>query len=358
MNDLNDLMYRASDGDPNQSADPTRLLRQGRRRVHRRRGVTAVSGVAVAALAIVGGAVWLPSATPNGSNPGSSQGPSVAATSDGAYEHVEVSRDEVGRRCTTLLHNAYGMDGTYLVPPRDDGPWFEGQTAQVGKAGQGSDGDDWTMTLSCEVPQADLVDRAGTVSIPLPDASDDDGIRAACGQYLGWDFTGWDVLTSASTDIATTAALRSTNGYVATCWLNAAPGGQGDSSWAGIERETLPSTEGLAIDYAVWFSTNQYAGDNQEGDYNVFGVDQVSGPEEAAKVVITEPDGTEHVSEVVDNSWFAIAADLHLEMYPHGVSPLRVKVLAADGSVLADYPDGEQSSECEVYPDLCEGSKD
>jgi hypothetical protein len=171
-------------------------------------------------------------------------------------------------------------------------------------------------------------------------------------------FMGWEIVTAAGTDLATTAALRSTNGYVATCSLSAVPGHQGDGSYVAIEREKSPQAEGLENEYAVWFSTDQYAGDNQAGDYNVFGVGQVSGPKEAAQIVITEPDGTEHVSEVADNGWFALAEDLHLEMYPHGVSPLHITVLAADGDVLADYPDGEQSSECEEYPELCEGPAD
>jgi hypothetical protein len=365
MNDLHDLMYRASDGDPNRPADPMGILRQGRRRVHRRRGATAVTGVAVAALAIFGGVSWLPSATPNDSNP--SQPPTAAGSSDGAYEPVEVSREEVGRRCTILFHNAYGLDGTYVEASfdDDDGPWFEGQTVGVTEAGGGSDdvtetgggsdGENWRWTMSCEIPQAAFVDQAGTVSTPLPDATDHDGIRAGCGQYLGWDFTGWDVVTSASSDIATTAVLRSSNGYVATCGLNAVPGHQGDGSYVAISREQPPSTEGLDNDYAVWFSTDQYAGDKQEGDYNVFGVDQVSGPEEAAQIVLVEPDGTEHVTDVADNGWFAMAEDLHLAMNPHSVSPLRIQVLDADGDVLADYPDGDQSRECEVYPEDCQG---
>jgi hypothetical protein len=358
MNDLNDLMYRASDDDPNRPADPMRLLRQGRRRVHRRHGVSAVSAVAVAALAIVGGATLLPDATPSGGP--QSDGSSVAAepSGDGAYEPVEVSREEVGQRCTTLLHNAYGLDGTYVVPRIEEGPWFEGQTAQVSEVGGGSDEVDWRFTLSCEVPQADLADQAGTVTTPLPEATDDAGIRAACGQYLGWDFTGWAVVTSASSDVATTAALRSTNGYVATCWLNATPDGAHDSSYAAISHEEPPSTEGLENEYAVWFDVSQYAGDNQAGDYSVYDVGQVSGPEEAAQIVLVESDGTEHVTEVADNGWYAIAEDLHLEMNPHGVSPLRIKVLDADGNTLADYPDGEQSRECEVHPELCDPAEE
>jgi hypothetical protein len=359
MNDLNDLMYRASDDDPNRPDDPMSLLRQGRRRVHRRRGVSAVSGVAVAALAIVGGATLLPDATPSGGQ--QSDGPSVAAepSGDGAYDPVEVSREEVGQRCTTLFHNAHGLDGTYVETPfdNDDGPWFEGQTAGVTEAGGGNEGGldekGWGWSASCEIPQADLVDQAGTVSTPLPDATDHDGIRAACGQYLGWDFTGWAVVTSASSDVATTAVLRSTNGYVAPCALDATPDGEHDSSYVAISREEPPSTEGLENQYAVWFDIDQYAGDNRAGDYSIYGPGQVDGPEAAAQIVLVEPDGTEHVTEVADNGWFTIAEDLHLEMNPHAGTPLRIQVLDADGNVLADYPDGEQSRECEVYPDLC-----
>jgi hypothetical protein len=359
MNDLHDLMYRSSDGDPNRSADPMALLRQGRRRVHRRRGVAAVSGTAAASLAIAGAIAWLPSSPHDGSS--SDSQPPVAAgqtkTGAGAYEPVEVSRAEVGERCTTLFHNAYGSDQTLVVPPGIDGPWFEGRTAWVTDVEPDTHGR-FEMRMSCEVPQAGLVDRAGTVSTPLPDPSNTDGIREACGQYLGFDFTGWKVVTAAGTDLALTAVLRSTNGYVATCSLNVPPGDQGDHPYVAISREGPPQTEGLENDYAVWFGSDQYAGDNQEGDYSVNGVDQISGPENAAEIVLVEPDGTEHVTPVADNGWFTIAEKMHLKMFPYGESPLRIKVLDADGNVLADYPDGEQTRECEVHPDLCEPQND
>ena len=58
----------------------------------------------------------------------------------------------------------------------------------------------------------------------LPDDGDRDGLRAACGQVLGYGFSGWDVVASARTDLAVTAVLRSSNAHIAFCELYAAPG--------------------------------------------------------------------------------------------------------------------------------------
>jgi hypothetical protein len=346
MNDLRDLMYRASDGDPNHAADPMSLLQQGRRRVHRRRGITAVSGTAAACLAIIGGVAWLSSTTQDG--PASNVEPPVVSgqteSATGAYEPVEVSRAEVGQRCTTFWHNAYGTDATVEVPSFIDGPWFEGQTAQIGKAPDGSVGDGFNATMGCTIPQADLADDAGTMP-SLPTNPSDDEIRDDCGQYMGFDFTGWDVITANGSGIALAGVLRSTNGYVAECELNDAVGPLGDDSYVEIHRETPPETAPYERDYAVWFNADQYAGDLHEGDYNIFGVGQIPGPEKAVDITLTEPNGTVHEVSVADNGWYAIAEDMHLEMSPYGSTPLKITVYGEDNRVLAEFADGEQSRE-------------
>lgn len=349
MNDLYDLMNRTSDGDPNRPVDPDHLLRRAKRRVHRR-GATAVSGLAVASLAVAGGVAWLPDATPTSPADDSSQPPVVTTTSgDGAYEPVQVSREEVAERCTTFYQNAFGFDSTFVVPPFVDGPWFEGRTAQVTEADNPEREGVWT--LSCEVPQADLVEQAGTLPASMPDPADDAGVRAACGQYMGWDFTGWDVVTAAGTDLGLAAVLRSSNDYIAACTLNAAPGEQGTDSYVEISPASSWKADADERDYAVWFDTDQYSGDDTAGDYNLLRADRLHGPQEASQIVLVEPDGTEHAIDVADG-WYAIAEDLYLEMNPHAGSPLRIKVLAADGTVLADYADGDQVP-CETSPDGC-----
>ena len=351
MNDLHDLMYRASDGDPNRSTDPTALLRHGHRRVHRRRGLAAISGTAAASLAIVGGIAWIPSTTHDGST--SDGQPPVASgqTDPGAYEPVQVSRAQVGRRCTTVYHNAYGTNATLVVPPFSDGPWYEGRRAWVADPQDGMPGPVGAMTMSCEVPQADLVHDAGTVP-SLATNPDDEAVRRDCGQFQGFDFAGLDVVKTNGSGIALAGVLRSTNGYVAECELTDAPGPQGDGSYVAIRREAPPATKPDERDYAVWFNVDQYAGDVQEGDYSIFGVGQIAGPDKATAITLTEPNGTVHEINVGDKGWYAIAEDMHLEMNPHGTAPITITVYGEDGSVLAKYADGEQVP-CETSPGGC-----
>jgi hypothetical protein len=72
-------MYEASDGDPNRALDPAAMVREGRRRLYRRRGVVAVGGVVAAVLLIVGGAIWLPGTTDD-SRPRPGDAPAASIT--------------------------------------------------------------------------------------------------------------------------------------------------------------------------------------------------------------------------------------------------------------------------------------
>lgn len=291
MNDLHDLMYRASDDDPNRGLDPTAMLRQGRRRLYRRRGVGAVGGMAAASLAIAGIA-WLPGTTA-GSQP----------------DHQ---------------------------PP----------------AVSGSSGDD-TTELGEESSE-------GTVELPLPAADDEAGIRKACGRYAGRDFAGWQVLTADSGDDRLAAVLRSTNGrHMASCQLD---GGKKDRENALGSNVVVATEAKLRAKMALglnhyWIHPSFDMGCQRKppGQWvaDCLGVGWASGPEPAARIVVTDVTGKEHEISVVDH-WYAFAGTVtnHAAVPEGGCPPapnvcddspgeLHFTVYAADGTVLAEYDEDE-----------------
>ena len=106
---------------------------------------------------------------------------------------MEVSQVEAERRCTVVWHNTWGPSAVKVKLRDDSGPWFEGDAVKIANAKQ-FDYSPFDMSSTdgrCVIPQAGLEDAVGTVGLPLPAAEDAAGIRAACGQYLGWDFSDW-----------------------------------------------------------------------------------------------------------------------------------------------------------------------
>jgi hypothetical protein len=293
--------------------------------------------VAALALAVAGGFACLPqtsAAAPP--EPGPTSRPTV--TGDGAYDPARVSRKEVGRRCTIVNNRIYDLDETWVVPSHEHGPWYEGGGAFVRIKGQPG------IEFSCELPQADMVDTAATQPATLPDPADAAGVREGCGRYLGFDFSGWRIITAAGTDIGTAALLRSTNGYVATCKLDVTdpiPGTDWNDPSVAIHPAKAWKPVPGARDYAVWIDAEEYAGDGQAGSVNLLRAGKVFGPQTPGRIVLIEPDGTKHGVDVV-NGWYAIAEDLTLPIGEDGLIDLRIRVLAADGTVLAAYDYGEQ----------------
>jgi len=357
MKDLHDLLREASDGNPNRPADAIELLLRARRRLHRRRALTAISGLAVAALAVAGGAAWLPSTDHRGSEPEPPAATESNPAGPSVYDPVEVSNAEAGARCTTLLQRRLGTDDTWRVAFRQ-GRLVEGGQVMVIPIGpddptavpEAPSEDDTRDLEFCRIPRADQVDSAGIPPTALPDDGDPDGLRAACGQVLGYDFSGWDVVASARSDLTATAWLRSANGYMASCELFAAPGLENESG-GRIFRAT--DLEAWLPDYGVLIDRKyRYADNDGPDDYLITSLDRLPGPTNAAKIVLIEPDGTEHVIPVSDGGWYAISEQMQLdvseqtrlEMNNGGPAPLRIQVLAADGTVIADYMDGEQDT--------------
>ena len=363
MTQLTDLLYEATDGDPNRALDPAELVREGQRRVNRRRGLVAVGSVAAAVLVIVGGAGWL-SGMSNDSEPPPGNGQPPVAGGDSHTKQVEVSRAEVERRCTTVWRNFYGPNlGPVELAKDDSGPWFEGDEVKVANwqelANWDVDYGGFTAPLhgdGCVIPQAGLEDTAGTVGLPLPTADDESGVREACGRWLGWDFSDWRVLTADSSDTRLAAVLGSSDGFVTNCQLDegfVAPNGRldidgisADPYRAYVPRVEItpdsmhPNSGNATDDYELlpYFCRRDPPG---QWVADCLGTGWVYGPEPASRIVITDVTGAEHKIPVVDR-WFAFAGTVvnhadTVSSYGH----LHFTVYSADGAVLAEYDESD-----------------
>jgi hypothetical protein len=375
MNDLTDLLQEASGGDPNRPLDPAAMVRQGRRRLYRRRSIATVSGVVAAVLVIVGGSSWLAGTTDGSEQPPGDGRPPVAGQSnvDGRFkQQVEVSQAEAERRCTVVWRNLYGpTDLTVELRANDPGPLYEGDAVEVANWLDFDFGEitDPLYGTDCVIPQAGLEDAAGSVQRPLPASDDVAGVRDACGRWLGWDFSGWQLVTADSGDHRLMALLRSTDGYMVRCaldtwYLNDRGRIDFDELWADPYRAETPSvmiaTEAKLQAYLEYRVGPPYRihpslqlGCQREppGRWvaDCLGAGWVSGPEPVARIVITDVTGTQHEIPVVDG-WYAFAGTVinHADI-PEGGCPqppsvcdgepgeLRFTVYAADGTVLAEY---------------------
>ena len=195
--------------------DGAQLYRRSLRRRRRRVAATTALVAAATALVVVGGATWLPGVNDdgaprpeNGQPPVAGQGSAdaraevLAGVDDPggrtAGQTVEVSQAEAERRCTIVWHNYWGPSAVKVKLRDDSGPWFEGDAVKIANAKEFdySPFDVSSTDGRCVIPQAGLEDAVGTVALPIPAAEDAAGIRAACGQYLGWDFSDWQVIVA------------------------------------------------------------------------------------------------------------------------------------------------------------------
>ena len=118
-------------------------------------------------------------------------------------------------------------------------------------------------------------------------------------------------------------------------------------TWEAISPTWRATSCGVLIDRKY-----RYADNDGPDEYLITSLDRLPGPRDAAQIVLVGPDGTEHVISVGDGGWYAISEQMRLEvseemrreMNNGGPAPLRIKVLAADGTVIADYMDGDQDS--------------
>jgi hypothetical protein len=334
----------------------------------RRRRTRRAVGVPIAvALVIVGGASWL-SGTTTDNAPERSDGRPPVADSDGRSDlKGEVSRAEVVRRCTVAYHNLFGpTDLSVELRENDTGPWFEGDQVDIANWTEFPHGETMEETR-CLIPPDGLEDDVWTIERPLPAADDAAGVRAACGRFLGFDFSDWQVIVADSQDGRLAALLDSTHGEMARCELD---------TWYLNDRGVTDLDRFLADPYLGQFSYVEIVPTAElrhdlHGDYRVspswcqqgrprigqwvaecLGTGWLSGPEPAERMVITDVTGEDHEVPVNDR-WFAFAGTVvnHAAIPEGGCDDpivcdnsrgeLHFTVYAADGTVLAEYSEDE-----------------
>lgn len=354
--------------------DGAQLYRQGVRRRRRRVAATTVLVAAATALVIVGGSIWLPGVTDD-SGPVPENGRPPAAGQDNhhvranaqasdedpggrsAGQTVEVSQAEAERRCTIVWHNVWGPSEVKVELSDDSGPWFEGDPVLIANAREFdySPFDISNTDERCVIPQAGLEDNVDSVELPLPAADDAAGIRAACGRFLGWDFSDWEVLTADRADDRLAALVRSTDGHIARCLLDSWY--LDDRGFVDNDRYYTDPDSGF-IPYVDITPMEKLQGEAKTyDDYQIhplltlgcqvespgqweadcLGAGYVSGPEPVARIVITDVTGAEHEIPVVDG-WLAFAGTVinHADSR-NSPGELHFTVYPADGRILAKY---------------------
>ena len=278
-----------------------------------------------------------------------------------AGQTVEVSQAEAERRCTIVWHNLWGPSAVTVELSDDSGPWFEGDAVKIANAQEFdySPFDASSTDGRCVIPQAGLEDAVGTVGLPIPAAEDPAGIRAACGQYLGWDFSDWQVIVADRAEDRLAALLRSPDGYISRCQLD---------SWylddrGAVDNDKLfADPDGGFIPFVEITAPEKFQDEAEAfGDYRIqpsfllgcqhkapgqweadcLGAGFVSGPEPIARIVVTDVTGAEHEIPVVDG-WLAFAGTVvnHADSR-HSPGELHFTVYAADGTVLAEYDEAQ-----------------
>jgi len=363
--------------------DGAQLYRRSLRRRRRRVAATTALAAAATAVVLVGGATWLPGADDDGAPRVRQDQPPVAAQGDPdaraavlagvddpggrtAGQTVEVSQAEAERRCTIVWHNIWGPSAVTVELSADSGPWFEGDAVEIANAqafdyspfdSSGTDG-------RCVIPQAGLEDAVGTIPLPIPASSDVDGIRAACGQYLGWDFSDWQVIVADSAEDRLAALLQGPGGYLSRCqldsrYLDDRGAVDNDKVFADPRAGFIPFVEITAPeklqdeaatfeDYHVQpgflLGCQRKAPGQWEAD--CLGAGFVSGPEPVARIVVTDVTGAEHEIPVVDG-WLAFAGTVVNEAdSPDAPGGLHVTVYGVDDTVLAEYDEDTCAPRC------------
>jgi hypothetical protein len=349
------------------ATDGARLYRRSLRRRRRRAAATTTLVVVATAVVVVGGAAWLQGLggaphTRDGRPPVAGHTGDTKADAEAraellagvddpggrtAGQQVEVSRAEAERRCTTVWHQLWGPSDVTVQLGADSGPWFEGDAVEIANA-QAFDYSPFDLSSTdgrCVIPQAGLEDTVGTVPLPLPAVDDADGIRAACGQYLGWDLSDWQVLVADRAGDAMTAMLRGPGGYVSRCQLD---------SWyldddGALDLDRLYADPHGGFVPFVEITPPEKFENETFGAYRLdalfllgchrpppgqpqtacLGAGLVSGPEPVARVVVADAAGAEQEVPVEDG-WYAFAGSV-------ADGDVHVTVYAADDSVLAEY---------------------
>ena len=354
--------------------DGAQLYRRSLRRRRRRVAASTAMVAAATAIVVLGGVAWLPGVNDDGAPRPREGQPADAGQGNAdaraevlagvddpggrtAGQTVEVSQAEAERRCTIVWHNNWGPSAVRVKLRNNSGPWFEGDAVKIANAGEFdySPFDVSNTDGRCVIPQAGLEGAVGTVQLPLPAADDAAGIRAACGQYLGWDFSGWQVIVADSAEDRLAAMLRSPDGYVSRCQLD---------SWYLNERgavdndKVFADPDGGFVPFVEITAPEKFQGEAEAfGDYQIqpslllrcqrkapgqweadcLGAGFVSGPEPISRIVVTDVTGAEHEIPAVDG-WLAFAGTVinHADN-PSSPGELHFTVYGAEGLVLAEY---------------------
>lgn len=289
MNDLNQLLRDAAGSDGGERLDPHDLLVRARRKVRNRR-IVAV-GAAAATLAVVAGVIAAVS------DPRDKRADVVEDPDRGRYQQIRIAPSEVERRCSLLLGATEtewvaGIDRDGVAVPAESAGRpiedREGHLVQLLPAGEDignvylapDRGPGWSGSAipsyagvrgECLIPQTGLIAGIATSrSEPVPPAADSEAVVDLCTRRNAYDLTGWQVVTTASSDTHLFAMLRSENDYYAVCSLG--EDGSGSLDLEGVSRpgpedrdgvrphssfgscEIPPSGEGLCVAYGAGLS--------------------------------------------------------------------------------------------------------
>jgi len=304
MNDLHDHLERLSSPDHAWLADAGALLREGRRRVRRRR--LAGSTVACVAVLAVGGVgvAQLGGSSPDAVRP--------AATTYADLDLTPLTNAEVEQRCPAAvrLMDPESPLTDFVVPdsitqPNPENPptgknyqtpkpWHTGTRVLVMPRTEA----EWRYyggPTACTIPAAGMTPHAFT---RVGSASQ---LQGDCGDNLGIDISGWQQLAASSDGTAALALYRSGNGFLVHCYVR-------DDGFVGVEgltsvmSEDAPDTsqDRWTPEGRCWLRADHHAeciGDGRLDDHT------------ATQVDVTLPSGRVVRTDAVDGYWSIAVQD-------------------------------------------------
>ncbi len=294
MNDLHDLLERASTPPQGLLADASSLLHQGRRRVRRRRmaagGVACVLalGFGGAALTRIGGATTARDGLPSG------------PTSYTDLDLTPLSADQVETRCVWRLREV-GLSGSYTIhegtPDQTPRPWHVGSTVFAEPTGGGD-------------PTACIVPDSTVKPTPLGLTADPTQLQRMCGDYVGIDLSGWQPLAADADGDSEEGLFRSGNGYIVDCHAQ-------NQSLSGIQRDT-------GVTKATAWRGSGVCSPVSTGHVECFGSGRVR-DHDATAVDVTLPSGRVVRRPAVDGYWaMAVRDDASGATTGSRIQPFRV----------------------------------
>lgn len=233
MTDLRKLLEDASDLEGGRAIPLNDVLAGADRRLHRRRVLTVGVGLAaaavLAAIVAITGIPGLHRADPD---------PVKDDQRDGIYIEERISPTEVERRCNVVLQRTLGKRPQQFVAGVDHSGRAiaadrsveiienrVGRTVvmavpgwKVVDAPHGTDLGAGPDQVWCTIPQAGLLDVAGSAGSPGPiDTTNVKAVTDRCSRRSGYDLGGWTVLAATRVHGFLEAAFLSDNGYGLNC---------------------------------------------------------------------------------------------------------------------------------------------